>query len=203
MVAESYVTLFVAGPLFLIIIMVVMGMLGGSAVLQLSLVIYAIMPIGSLIFILLIDLISSESGEGRAVCPGQRSFNTYADVQRIKKTGEMPLFDQLGETTQIPDADQFTSAHPFESFVNDVNHTLLYHRPGGDHLSHTCVIETSPTTHDPEPSSSVIDAHVVIAVLIVLNPLRDLLRDLVPEGHGIQALIPDFLERMAGINRSA
>jgi flagellar protein FlaJ len=34
-VAESYVTLFVAGPFFLIIIMVVMGMMGGSAVLQL------------------------------------------------------------------------------------------------------------------------------------------------------------------------
>ena len=40
-VAESYVTLFVAGPLFLIIIMVVMGMMGGSAVLQLALVTYA------------------------------------------------------------------------------------------------------------------------------------------------------------------
>ena len=33
-VAESYVTLFVAGPLFLIIIMVVMGMMGGAAVLR-------------------------------------------------------------------------------------------------------------------------------------------------------------------------
>ena len=41
-VAESYVTLFVAGPLFLIIIMVVMGMMGGSAVLQLALVTYAV-----------------------------------------------------------------------------------------------------------------------------------------------------------------
>jgi flagellar protein FlaJ len=57
-VAESYVTLFVAGPLFLIIIMVVMGMMGGTAVLQLTLITYAILPIGSLIFILLIDLIS-------------------------------------------------------------------------------------------------------------------------------------------------
>jgi len=57
MVAESYVTLFVAGPLFLIIVMVVMGMMGGSAVIQLSVVIYAIIPIGSLVFILLVDLI--------------------------------------------------------------------------------------------------------------------------------------------------
>ncbi len=61
MVAESYVTLFVAGPLFLIIIMVVMGMMGGSAVIQLSIVIYAIMPIGSLIFILLVDLVSGKA----------------------------------------------------------------------------------------------------------------------------------------------
>ena len=57
-VAESYVTLFVAGPLFLIIIMVVMGMMGGSAVLQLALVTYVVLPIGSIVFILTIDLIS-------------------------------------------------------------------------------------------------------------------------------------------------
>ena len=61
MVAESYVTLFVAGPLFLIIVMVVMGLLGGPAVIQLSLIIYAIMPIGSIIFILIIDLISGKA----------------------------------------------------------------------------------------------------------------------------------------------
>ncbi len=58
LVAESYVTLFVAGPLFLIIIMVVMGMMGGSAVFQLTLVTYAIMPVGSMVFILLINLLS-------------------------------------------------------------------------------------------------------------------------------------------------
>jgi len=58
LVAESYVTLFVAGPLFLIIIMVVMGMMGGSAVFQLTLVTYAIMPVGSMVFILFINLIS-------------------------------------------------------------------------------------------------------------------------------------------------
>ena len=62
-VAESYVTLFVAGPLFLIIIMVVMGMMGGSAVPQLSLVVYAVMPVGSMIFILLIDLDLNKSGK--------------------------------------------------------------------------------------------------------------------------------------------
>ncbi|MEI8330975.1 MAG: hypothetical protein WCF90_04900 [Methanomicrobiales archaeon] len=57
-VAESYVTQFVAGPLFLIIIMVVMLMMGGSAVIQLALITYAIIPIDSVVFMLLIDIIS-------------------------------------------------------------------------------------------------------------------------------------------------
>jgi len=58
LISESYVTLFVAGPLFLIIIMVVMGMMGGAAVTQMALVIYLLLPIGSLVFILFIDMIS-------------------------------------------------------------------------------------------------------------------------------------------------
>lgn len=57
-VAESYVTLFVAGPLFLIIIMVVLGMVGTSAVLQLSLITYVLLPVGAAIFILFIDMMT-------------------------------------------------------------------------------------------------------------------------------------------------
>ena len=62
------------GPLFLIIIMVVMGMMGGAAVHQMSLVIYLMLPIGSLIFIILIDMISIKSEADRAVYPGTGTF---------------------------------------------------------------------------------------------------------------------------------
>ena len=83
-VAESYVTLFVAGPLFLIIIMVVMGMMGGPAVLQLALVTYAIMPIGSLVFILLIDLISIKA-ERTERYVRTKWLHTYSDVSIVQK----------------------------------------------------------------------------------------------------------------------
>ena len=92
MVAESYVTLFVAGPLFLIIIMVVMGMMGGAAVLQLSLVTYAIMPIGSVIFILLIDLISVKAEKTERYMR-TTWLHTYSDVTIVKKGNEEHLFD--------------------------------------------------------------------------------------------------------------
>ncbi|MCK9320229.1 type II secretion system F family protein, partial [Methanoculleus sp.] len=56
--AEAYVTLFVAGPLFIIIVMVVMGLMSGAPILELSIVIYLLIPVGSLFFILAIDAIS-------------------------------------------------------------------------------------------------------------------------------------------------
>jgi archaeal flagellar protein FlaJ len=93
-VAESYVTLFVAGPLFLIIIMVVMGMMGGPAVLQLALITYAVMPIGSLVFILLIDLISVKA-EASERYVRTKWLHTYSEVRVVRKDDEEPLFEQL------------------------------------------------------------------------------------------------------------
>ena len=47
----------------------------------------------------------------------------------------------------------------------------------------------------------VINAHVVIAVLIVLVPYAIFYEIWARKVRGIQVMIPDFLERMAGINR--
>jgi len=198
MVAESYVTLFVAGPLFLIIIMVVMGMMGGSAVLQLSLIIYAIMPIGSLIFVLLIDLISGKAEKAERYTR-VKELNTYADIPMVKKTGEEHLFDQLKKYDKIRILTNFIS-HPFESFVNDVNHTLFVTVPIAI-IYLALVISHIPSYGDPELFIEVINAHVVIAVLIVLVPYAIFYEIWARKVRGIQVMIPDFLERMAGINR--
>ncbi len=122
LIAESYVTLFVAGPLFLIIIMVVMGMMGGSAVLQLALVTYAVLPIGSIIFILFIDIISIQ-GEKTSRYVKTRVLRTYENVSVIKKEDEKILFQQLNQYDRIRDLIQYLRS-PFETFINNVNHTL-------------------------------------------------------------------------------
>ena len=198
MVAESYVTLFVAGPLFLIIIMVVMGMMGGSAVLQLSIVIYAVMPIGSLIFMLLIDLISGKAEKAERYTR-EKELNTYADIALVKKTGEEHLFDQLKKYDKIRVLTTFIR-HPLENFVNDVNHTLIVTVPLAI-LYLALVIFNTPPYADPELFIEVINAHVVIAILIVLVPYAIFYEIWARKVKGIQIMIPDFLERMAGINR--
>jgi len=197
-VAESYVTLFVAGPLFLIIIMVVMGMMGGSAVLQLSLVTYAIMPIGSLVFILLIDIISIK-GEKTKRYARSIWLHTYADITLVQKSNEASLFEQLKTYDRLRSFVHHLR-HPLESFISNVNHTLFITVPAAIIYLILVFLEV-PHYHNVETYIGVVDSHVVIAILMILIPYAIFYEIWSRKVLGIQALIPDFLERMSGINQ--
>jgi len=198
LVAESYVTLFVAGPLFLIIIMVVMGMMGGSAVLELTLMTYAVMPVGSLVFILFIHLIS-ENAEKTERYIKTTWLRTYADVGIYKKRNEESLFEQLKKYDRLRNLVHFIH-HPFEYFIKNVNLTLYVTIPAAT-LYIVIFFLQIPHYTNIETFISVIDDHIVIALLIVLVPYAIFYEIWARKILGIQELIPDFLERMAGINQ--
>jgi len=198
MVAESYVTVFVAGPLFLIVIMVVMGLLGGPAVLELSFMVYAILPIGSAIFILLIDFISERVEKPERYIK-VKPLNTYADVQILAKKGEEPLFEQLRKYDRIRNISNFIQ-HPFDSFASNVNLTFYVTVPIAIVYAIAAYLRI-PHYEDPEVFIRVIDTHLIIALLIVLIPYAVFYQLWARKASGIQSMIPDFLERMAGINR--
>lgn len=61
LLGETYVTAFVAGPLFLIIMISVMSIMGSSSLTFLYLLIYAIIPIGSVMFIVLVSSMTPEA----------------------------------------------------------------------------------------------------------------------------------------------
>jgi len=198
LVAESYVTLFVAGPLFLIIIMVVMGMVGGSAVLQLALVTYAVMPIGSFIFILLIDVISIK-GEKTERYVKQKWLHTYEEVPIVKKSNEEELFVQLKKYDQVRNLVHFLK-HPLESFVSNVNHTLYVTVPVAI-IYVVFILMNVPRYTNLETYINVVDDHIIIALLIVMIPYSIFYEIWSRKVLGMQELMPDFLERMAGINQ--
>jgi len=199
LVAESYVTLFVAGPLFLIIIMVVMGMMGGSAVYQLTLVTYAILPVGSVIFIFLIYHLSDKT-EKTELYIRTKWLKTYANIRIYQKKDEESLLEQLKKYDRIRIFVYFIR-HPLESFINNVNLTLYVTVPIAILY---CVITflQVPLYTNNELYLSVIDDHIAIALLVVLIPYAVFYGIWAKKVLGIQELIPDFLERMAGINQS-
>ena len=61
LLGETYVTAFVAGPLFLIIMTAVMSIMGGSSMTFLYLLIYAVIPVGSMMFIVLVNGMTPEA----------------------------------------------------------------------------------------------------------------------------------------------
>jgi len=197
-VAESYVTLFVAGPLFLIIIMVVMGMMGGSAVIQLTMITYAIIPVGSLIFILILDLISVK-GEKTERYVKTMVLDEYADVRVAKRGNEESLFAQLKRYDKIRN---FTNhiRHPFESFVRNIDHTFFITVPAAL-IYIIATFWSTPHYVNIETFIDVVDDHIVIGLLIVLIPYAIFYEVWSRKVMGIESLIPDFLERMAGINQ--
>ncbi|MDO8873757.1 MAG: type II secretion system F family protein [Methanoregula sp.] len=198
LVAESYVTLFVAGPLFLIIIMVVMGMMGGSAVLQLSVLSYAIIPIGSVVFILLLDLISVKAEKSERYIK-TKWLHAFSEVTILKKKDDEQLYSQMKKYDQLRDLIHYLK-HPFENFVNNVNHTLYVTVPIA--LIYIGVVLLNiPHYRNEELFISVVDDHIVIGLLIVLIPYAIFYEIWSRKVLGIQSLIPDFLERMAGINQ--
>ena len=62
LVAESYVTAFVAGPLFMIIMGVMMVLMGSGNDVMLQALIYGVIPIGSVMFLFMINIISPTAG---------------------------------------------------------------------------------------------------------------------------------------------
>jgi flagellar protein FlaJ len=199
LIAESYVTLFVAGPLFLIIIMVVMGMLGGSAVLNLTLVTYAAIPVGSVVFIFLVHFLSVSTEKTKRFTR-TKWLHTFSDVRVCKKTDEESLFEQLKIYDRIRGLISFIR-NPFERFTSNANLTLFITVPLALLYGVITFLQV-PRYSDAELFISVIDDHIVIALLFILIPYAVFYELWAKKVLGIQHLIPDFLERMAGINQA-
>lgn len=61
LLGETYVTAFVAGPLFLIVVMSIMSIMGSAQMIFLYLIIYALIPIGSIMYVILISSLTPEA----------------------------------------------------------------------------------------------------------------------------------------------
>ncbi|HJK74787.1 MAG TPA: type II secretion system F family protein, partial [Methanocorpusculum sp.] len=62
-IAEIYITVFVAGPLFLVIVVMVMGVISSVNPLVLVLIIYVMLPFGTALFLLILSVISDTHAE--------------------------------------------------------------------------------------------------------------------------------------------
>ncbi|MFH0967817.1 MAG: type II secretion system F family protein [Methanobacteriota archaeon] len=197
LVGEIYVTIFIAGPLFLIVIMVVMGMMGSSSIFELSLIGYVVLPIGSLIFILMIDTISIKD-ENAVKYVKAKWLNQYTDVRVREQTGEEHLFATITRFDQLRSLKKWL-AHPMKAFVEKPEMSCYFSAPVAI-IVFIWTLINAPWGGTIDEILTSVDDRIMFALLIVMIPYAVLFTLWNNKIRGMESLIPDFLDRMAGIN---
>ncbi len=193
LIAESYVTAFVAGPLFIIILGVMMSVMGSGSQVMIYAIIYAVIPIGTLMFVVMVDIIT----------PGA--------------TGEAPLLPTqsfVGEIV-VPETDEKTV---FSKFVKSRNSLRIREmlrdplKPLKEKPIYSLII-TGPVAlifmlisvfnaMKAPDFVDYIDDRIVFTVYILVIPLMIFHEYKKRREDRIQSLIPDFLKKLASTNET-
>jgi len=178
--------------------MLVMGLIGSGAVVGMSALTYGLIPIGSLIFIILMDLISVSDAEITRIAR-MKELKEFCGVPVQIKDGDEPFFKQMDKYDRgrwlrdfIRNPSAWFILDPRRTFFLSVPFALIY-------LGY--LFMTVPQYSDPELFYQVIDDHIIIAALIVMVPYAGFYEIWRHKLDSIEAEIPNFLDRLAGINK--
>ncbi|QSW98347.1 type II secretion system F family protein [Haloterrigena alkaliphila] len=211
--AEAYVTVLVAGPLFLITILVVIGISGGDTIEPLRAVIYLIVPFGNLAFVVYLSAVTDK------LTPGEVSGDSSSDAPSIESEAARATRADGGRTADSGPLDAESTPHPNverlriyrrlrglrERFGNPVR-TLL-DRPVLSlgltvPVALAGVLWQLPGALEGGFDISAVDDAAALGLLVVLTGFA-----ICYEFHrrritAIEAAIPDLLDRLASVNEA-
>lgn len=191
MFAETYVTAFVAGPLFLITILIVMGIMGPGSLGILKLIIYAVIPLSAIGFSILLSVISV-GREGRLIKIYEVSKNIrhYDDIRvkpilpgeerRIRKLLRSLRWTSVVNARRNPLKIFFS--YPSKIFYISIPAALIYFAVSV--YQHKITIE-------------LLDDLIIIGLLIILVPFLLFYEIQMKRIKQIGESIPGFLRRLA------
>jgi flagellar protein FlaJ len=97
LLAEAYVTAFVAAPLFIIVITTIMSMMGGANMTQIFLLVYGGLPIASVGFVIVIDMMATDANEGSGTLD---TDSERFEIEDLKKNSENSENNRLEEIVE-------------------------------------------------------------------------------------------------------
>lgn len=193
LIAESYVTAFVAGPLFIIILGVMMSVMGSGSQLMIYAIIYAVIPIGSMMFVVMVDMITPGSNVEAPLLPAQN----YVGEIVVPETEEKTTFskfvkarDSLKIREMLRDPLKPMKEKPEYSLAVSVPIGLIY-----------LLISIFSSIRKPN-FIDYIDDKIVFTVLIIIIPLMFFHEYKKRREDRIQSQMPDFLKKLASTNET-
>ncbi|MDD5473317.1 MAG: type II secretion system F family protein [Candidatus Methanoperedens sp.] len=193
LIAESYVTAFVAGPLFIIILGVMMSVMGSASELMIYAIIYAVIPIGSMMFVVMVDIITPGATGEAPLLPTQ----AYVGKISVPETSEKATFvkfiksrDTIKIKEMLHDPLKPMKEKPYYSLIVTVPIALIY-----------LIISISSAMKAPN-FIDFIDDRIVFTAFIVMIPLMIFHEYKKGKEDRIQSQMPDFLKKLASTNET-
>jgi len=196
LIAESYVTAFVAGPLFIIIMGVMMSVMGSDTMLSLYAIVYMVIPVGSLMFVFMIGIMTPGASGEPPLLPTR---NLLPDEIELPP-GDDPEFDKFKSFVKSRKTLAFkkTLKDPLKSIKEKPTNILLITGPIA-----LIILTTSVFSALQAPNFiDFIDDRIVYAIYIIIVPLAFFHEIKNFKSRRIQKQIPDFLKKLASTNET-
>ncbi|WP_406661303.1 type II secretion system F family protein [Methanolobus sp. ZRKC3] len=218
LLAESYVTAFVAGPLFIIIMGVMMAVMGSGTSTMVYAIIYAVLPIGSVMFVVMISIITpTEMGEPHLLPTTEVLDHGIPELPEHLNQ----LFDENGEVLEEPEeksrersnfeafarskktlALRKIIANPLEPMFKNPLTTLAITIPLVILFLGTSFALNANKMANPAIMVDFIDDKMVFAVLAVIVPLSIFHEIRQRKKRKLENGFPDFLKKLASTNET-
>jgi len=197
--AEVYVSVLVAAPLFLIVIIVVMGLLQGGIELYLSIIIYAVIPIGTLLFLVMVDTISGIREEMPVIYTSVKRLDVYKDAPqlRIEPSFEYADINSL-EWYEKRSKIKKILLHPFKMFFENPDRTFIITIPISIIYLFLSIRDSAMTFH----SLKAVDNYFLMPILFIITPYAVFFELRKRKLRKLEERMPDFLKQLAGMNEA-
>ena len=221
MIAEGYITVFVAGPLFMMTILVVVGMIDSTSIILLKALIYGLIPGATLLCVLLLSTMAGSREEAYHIPAATKKSNVFEGVGvRPAEVVEDALFTRLETAEKIKKYKNFFKT-PVKAFFENPVYALYLTAPAAiiyviiaiymkGYLSIGPIIATlsgaagaaSGTQVLEFPSLSVLDDVVVFGMFVLLVPFTFFYESRVRRIKNMEREMPEFLRRLASMNEA-
>jgi flagellar protein FlaJ len=194
MLAETYITAFVAGPLFLITILIVMGIMGPGSIFTIKVLIYILIPLSAIAFSILLSIVSIGSDSRLIkIYAVSKKIDHYEDVRVTPFVeSDKPMIRKLMRSlrwTSIIAARK----NPLKPFFSDPKKVFYLTIP-------VALIYFIASVYHHNITVSFVDDHIIISGLIMLAPFLFFYEMQMKRIKQIGDSVPAFLRRLAAIS---
>lgn len=207
--AEVYISVFVVGPLLLMTVLAVLGLISSGTTIILYALVYAIIPFGTVFFLLLLDMITDENKALPGTCITEKELNVFYDV-RVKPPSEeyaklikrIKLYKKLsGLLDSLTHPFRLMRYKPAYAFLISIPLAIAYlsthtHELGQLNIGTSIGLMRLETI---ETVTSV-DDYIFFAILLILIPFIIFYELRSRRLRRIEDQIPEFLKKLASIN---